>query len=508
MPETENWKKTEQHFIVNNGAEPESLDPALITGVPESRIVGALFEGLVDLDPLTLEPKPAVAESWEISQDGLVYTFKLRKDAKWSDGKSLVANDFLVSWKRVISPKIGAAYAYQLFPVFGAEDYYHGKIKDFKDVGIKIVDSHTLQVSLKAPCSYFLDLVAFHTLFPVRIDLIENHGDRWVLPKNFIGNGAYNLQDWSARQKIILVKNSHYWDTQLCKLAKITFLPYDDLDTAYQLFLKGKITWLPSLPLAKLDEIKYNPDYYVIPYLGTYFYRFNVTQPPFDDVRVRKAFSVAIDRKIITEFVLKGGQQPATWFCPKVGGYNPVKGLQYNKDQALQLLQEAGYGLEGKPFPKVELLYNTSESHKMVAQALAQQWKKNLGVTVELRNTEWKVLLSEMDNLNFQIIRSSWIGDYPDPNTFFDMFVSNGGNNRTGWSNRRYDQLLQQAQSEKTKDKRLHLFKEMEKILVEQEFPILPIYMYVSQGLLSESVMGWSDNIRDFHPFKYIWLEE
>ena len=507
-PASEDWKKTKQHFVFNNGTEPESLDPALITGVPESRIVGALFEGLVDLDPETLEPRPGMARDWDISKDRLRYTFRLRQDAKWSDGTPITANDFHSSWERVLNPATGAAYAYQLFPIMGAQEYCSGKLKSFNDVGIKVVDQRTLVVTLKDPCNYFLDLVAFHTLFPVRTDLIKNKGDRWVRPENIICNGAYKLKSWKPRQYIELVKNPHYWDSSFCKLNKVKILPYDDLDTAYKLFLRDKIHWLPGLPLAKLDEIKRNPDYYVMPYLATYFYRFNVTKPPFNDARVRKALSMAIDRKIITDHILKGGQQPATWFCPPVAGYKPVKGLAYNKKAAKKLLSDAGYGSGGIPFPPVEILYNTSESHKVIAEAIAQQWKMNLGIKTALRNTEWKVLLNEMDSLNYQIIRSSWIGDYADPNTFFDMFVRDGGNNRTGWSNSRYDELLKQTQIEKDHERRLKLFREMEQILVEEEFPILPLYIYVNQGLLAEKVHGWHENIRDIHPLKYIWLEE
>ena len=508
-PSSNKWKETKQHFIFNNGTEPESLDPALITGVPESRVVGALFEGLVDLDPKTLEPRPGTARSWTVSDDALQYTFHLRLDAKWSDGTPVTAKDFHSAWERVLNPMTGAAYAYQLFPIVGAEEYQSRKLTSFDDVGIKIVDQHTLEVTLKSPCSYFLDLIAFHTLFPVRVHLIKSKGDRWVRPENIISNGPFKLKSWEPRQKIELVKNPYYWDAEFCKLDKITVLPYDDLDTAYKLFLDSKIHWLPGIPLAKLDEIKRNPDYYVMPYLGTYFYRFNVTRPPFDDVRVRKAFSLAIDRNVITDHVLKGGQQPATWFCPPVAGYKPVNGLAYNKEAAKKLFNKAGYSVDGKKsFPVVELLYNTSESHKIVAEAIAQQWKTNLGVKVALRNTEWKVLLNDMDTLNYQIIRSSWIGDYGDPNTFFDMFTKDGGNNRTGWSNARYDELLKEASLELDNTKRLELFREMERILVVEEFPILPLYMYVNQGLLAETVQGWYENIRDHHPLKYIWFED
>ncbi len=508
LPKTENWKANKQHFIFNNGTDPESLDPALITGVPESRLVGELFEGLVNLDPKTLEPRPGVAYRWEILNNGLTYKFHLRKNAKWSDGADLTAHDFYQSWKRVLTPSTGSSYAYQLFPVKGAKESHTNPINSFNNVGIKVIDKHTLSVQLHSPCNYFLDLVAFHTLFPVPVSLINKYKDQWVRVEHIISNGPFKLSAWKPRQKIDMVKNEHYWGSKICKLEKITVFPYDNLDTSYQLFLQNKILWMPAIPLEKLNEIIRNPDYYVMPYLGSYFYRFNVTKAPFDDVRVRKAFSLAINRRVITEHILKAGQQPATWFCPPVSGYEPVQGFKYNRDRARKLLAEAGYGANGHPFPNVEILYNTSEQHKKVAEAIVQQWKHNLGVSVSLRNTEWKVLLNDMDNLNFQIIRSSWIGDYGDPNTFFDMFVTNGGNNRTGWSNKEYDSLLLETQRETNKVKRHEIFQKMERLLVEKEFPILPLYIYVNQGVLNETVNGWYENVRDMHPLKYIWLED
>ncbi len=508
VPKSKNWQAKEQHFIFNNGTDPESLDPALVTGVPESRLVAELFEGLVNLDPKTLEPRPGVAYRWEISPNGLTYKFHLRKNAKWSDGSELTAHDFYESWKRVLTPATGSAYAYQLFPVKGAEEFHGNRLDSFDGVGIKVAAKYTLNVELKTHCHYFLDLVAFHTLFPVPVSLINKYRDQWVRAKHIISNGPFRLSTWKPRQRIELVKNNHYWGRSICKLKKITVFPYDNLDTAYQLFLQNKIHWMPAIPLEKLSEIIRHPDYYVMPYLGSYFYRFNVTKAPFDDVRVRKAFSLAIDRRIITEHILKAGQQPATWFCPPISSYEPVPGLKYNKDRARQLLVEAGYGVNGRSFPNIEILYNTSEQHKKVAEAIVQQWKNNLGVSVSLRNTEWKVLLSDMDNLNFQIIRSSWIGDYGDPNTFFDMFVTKGGNNRTGWSNEEYDSLLLESQRETDNVKRYQIFQKMERLLIEKEFPILPLYIYVNQGVLNESVNGWYENVRDMHPLKYIWLED
>ena len=507
LPEGDAWRETEQHFVFNNGTEPETLDPALITGVPESRIVDALFEGLISLDPETLEPRPGVAASWSISADQLSYTFNLRANAKWSDGSPVTSQDFMASWERVLTPTTAAAYAYQLYPVKNAEAFNRGDIAEFAEVGATAPDARTFVVTLERPCPYFLDLVAFHTLFPTPTAVIKQHGDRWVRKDNIVNNGPFVLSEWLPEQRIELTGNPHYWDRKHVTLKKITVSPQTELNVAFNLFKKKQLHWLPALPLARIEEAQRDPDYYVMPYLGVYFYRFNCTKPPFNDARVRQAFVLVINRELITSHILKGGQEPATWFCPPAGGYKHVAGLAYDPEKAVALLAEAGYGQNGKPFPEVELLYNTSEGHKAVAEALSQQWKNNLGAQISLHNSEWKVFLSDMNQLNYQIARSSWIGDYNDPNTFFDMWVSDGGNNRTGWSSKPYDELLQQAANEPDKATRFALFQDMERILVEQEMPILPLYIYVNQGLLAEQVLGWYDNVRDYHPLKYIWLE-
>ncbi|MBA2480054.1 MAG: peptide ABC transporter substrate-binding protein [Planctomycetes bacterium] len=517
QPESDAWKKSEQVFVFNNQAEPETLDPTIMKGVLESRLGIALFEGLVTNDPKTLEPRPGVATSWTVSDDRLTYTFSLRADARWSDGSPLTAQDFARSWKRAITPATGAEYVYQLFPIAGAEDFHAGKITDVAQVGITVVDDRTLQVRLRAPCPYFLDLVAFTTLSPVPIDRVDKFGDRWVLPENILSNGPFKLASWERGKGIELVPNDHYWDRQQVRLTKVIARPYDKDDIAYQLYLDQKLDWIPGVPVAKIDEIKRNPDYYATPYLGSGFYRFNCTKPPFNDARVRKAFSLAIDRKTITEHVLRAGEVPATWFVPdigaEVGGYRHVTGLAEDRELARTLLAECSYSVPGRPsfktmdFPPVELLYNTSENNKAIAEAIVSQWKDALGVTVNLRNSEWKVYLSDMDALKFDICRGSWVGDYNDANTFLDMFVTDGGNNRTGWSNAEYDRLVAESQREGDPTKRLALLQRLERMLVEEHLPIMPMYIYVNKGLLRERVRGWHENVRDLHPLQYLWIE-
>lgn len=491
---------------MNLQAEPETLDPGLITGSNEMRIANNLFEGLLTFHPKSLKPIPGMAESWTISDDGLIYTFKLRS-AKWSNGKALTALDFLKSWERVLNPKTGASYASQLFPIQNAEAYNKSTVKNFDEVGVKATQSDLLEVRLHTPCPYFLDLCAFTTLNPVPIDLVNRHREQWTKSEHIIGNGPFILKERKARQSLTLVPNPHYWDRDAIELSEIKATIIDDLDTAYKLYTKGELDWLSALPVDKVEEATWHPHYFAMPYMGVYFYRFNVNRPPFNDARVRKALSLAVDRVSITRQVLKGGQQPANFFCPPVGGYSSKVGLKDDPDQAKKLLDEAGFK-DRNTFPEVEIYYNTSESHKRVAEAISQQWKHTLGIKTRLRNTEWKTFLTQMKNLEFDICRSSWIGDYGDPNTFFDLFQSESGNNRTGWKNMAYDELLRKSQLSQDQQERFKLFEAMEKILIEEEFPIFPIYIYVNRGMLHPRVQGWYPNVRDLHPLKYIRLTE
>lgn len=505
-PKNDNWKKVQQHIQFNNDAEPESLDPAVITGLLEFRIVDGLFEGLVTLDPKTLEARPGVAESWVLSENQLVYVFKIRQNAKWSNGQPVVASDFFNAWERVLNPKQAAPYNYQLFPIKNAKEYAEGKISDFSQVGVKVLSNLELQVTLAMPCPYFLNLASFPTLFPVPMELVKKHDLKWIHPENIVSNGAYTLKEWKSRDKIVLVKNEHYWDKDFCKIEKVTILPIDDVETAYKKFLNNELHWISTVPLPKIPEAKKLPEYFQHESLATYFYRFNVEVPPFNNVKVRKALSIAIDREALTKFVLNGIHTPATYFCPPAAGYKHVKGLPFNIDEAKKLLAESGLHTSEKPLT-FELSYNKNDNNQKIAEYLAEAWMKNLGVKVTLKNSEWKTYLEDMEKRRYQIMRSSWFADYNDPNSFFDMWVSNGGNNRTGWSNKQYDDLLLEAQKEKDPQKRLAIFQKMEVILIEEELPILPLYIPANIGLLQESVNGWYENILAYHPFKYLWLE-
>jgi oligopeptide transport system substrate-binding protein len=505
-PRSQTWRETPQHFVFNNESEPETLDLHAMTGSPELRLALALFEGLTTLDPRTLEPRPGLAEAWTMDSSGRRFTFTLRPNLRWSDGRPLTADDFVASWRRALTPATGCSYAGLFFVIDGAEAWHRAPGADFASVGVRAPDARTLEVTLRAPCAYFLELTAFATFSPVRADLIAAHGEAWTRAGRLVGSGPFVLAEWDPRRQIRMTPNTNYWDAAFVKLTSVTALPLDDQNTAYQMFLKGGIHWLPGIPQARAEEIRRHPDYYVAPFFGTYFYRFNTTREPFNDARVRRAFSLATDRREITDHILKSGQLPVASFCPPVGGYEPVDGLPYDRDAARDLLAQAGYGPGGRPFPPVEVLYNTSEGHKLTAEAVSQQWRRNLGIAATARNVEWKVFLTDMRDLDYQLCRASWIGDYGDPSTFFDIFRGDDGNNRTGWKNAVYDRLSREAAEQSEPGRRWALYQRMEQILTVEECPILPLYRYVNQGLLSPMVCGWYANIRDVHNYKYMWL--
>ena len=463
-------------IVILNGAEPESLDPAIITGQPDGRVVGALFEGLTRLQAETATPEPAIAERWEISPDGKIYTFHLRTNAVWSTGEPIEAEDFVYSWRRVVDPATACDYAGQMFFVKNAEDISTGKIKDLTQLGTKAIDRHTFRVELIGPTPFFLDLCAFRTLFVVPRRAIEKHGDRWLMVRPVPTSGQYVLDSWRIHDRIRLRKNPRHWDAANVQNEVVDLLPIDSAYSALNLYERGQadIIWDKNLvPTELLDVLRKRPDCHLFDYLGTYFFRFNVTRAPFKDPRVRKALALVVDKKRIVEKIMKGGEKVASCLNPPgVAEYQPPEGLGYDPELARKLLAEAGYP-GGRGFPVFHYLFNTSKQHESIAVELQQMWKTELGINMELRQTEWKVYLAAQSELDFDTTRSSWIGDYNDPNTFLDIFMSNNGNNRTGWKNAPYDQLVRQANATLDRSKRARLMAEAETILVREELPIV-----------------------------------
>lgn len=495
-----------------NGAEPKDLDPHIVTGVPEFHILQNLFEPLVSKDAKTLQPVPGMAESWTISKDGKVYTFKLRANAKWSDGSPFTASDFVYSWTRLLDPKTASEYAYQGYYIKNGKAFNEGKIKDASQLGLKAIDDRTFEVTLEQPVPFFLSLLYHHSLYPVPRKAIEAHKEKWTRPENMVSNGAFKLDKWEMNQVISVVKNPNYWDAATTTLERVNFWPIEKADTEEKMFRSGKLHVTETVPLEKVSTWQADKSgvYNQHPYLGVYYYWFNVTKKPLDDKRVRQALALAIDRDRIVKYVTKAGQIPATFFTPPgTGGYNPKPRLPADLsqlDKAKKLLADAGYP-NGKGLPPIEILFNTQDGHKKIAEAIQQMWKENLGINVTLINQEWKVYLDTLRTKNYMTARAGWIGDYNDPNTFLDMFMTDNGNNRCGFANKAYDAILEKASKEQDTAKRLALFDQAEAILMD-EVPVMPIYIYTRTYLLKPEVQGFYANVEDIHPLKFVKLAQ
>ena len=497
-----------------NGTEPASLDPHIATGVPEHHIMSSVMEGLVLKDRKSLEPRPGVAESWTISDDGRIYTFKLRDDARWSNGDPHIANDYVWSWWRALQPALGNQYAYMLFPIKNAKRYYDGKTEDFGDVGVKALDKRTLQVTLTNPTPYFLQLLDHYSLFPVHQATIEKFGNadqrgtRWSYEGNLVSNGPFKLDEWKINRHITVTRNLHYWDNDNVALNGIVFKPVENTVTEERMFRAGQLHVTSNVPADKISTYRKSnsTELKIAPYLGTYFYRLNIKTPQLQDRRVRRALGMAIDREKLVENITKGGQIPAyTMTPPGTMGYYPTSTLAFDPEGAKNLLSEAGYP-NGEGFPAIEILYNTNEGHRKIAVALQEMWKDYLNIDIKLLNQEWKVYLATESAGDYQISRGGWIGDYVDPNNFLDMFLCGGGNNRTGWCNEEYDRLiLEVAPSQSSHEERLAVFQQAETMLLD-DMPIIPVYTYTSVKLVDSSVENLDGNILNQAMYKDIYL--
>ena len=502
-----------QVFRYDNFAEPQDLDPQVVTGVPEFHLLQALSEGLLTASPVDLHPGPGLASSWEVSSDGLVYTFHLRDNLRWSDGSPITTDDFLMSWKRMISPKIASEYAYLIYNfVKGAKDYYEGKITDFGQVGMKAPDARTLQVTLLSPTPFLPKIIANHFSWdplPIKVlqrfGALEERSTPWTRAGNPVCSGPFMLKEWSPQKRIVVVRNPYYWDAANVKLDEVDFLPTEDIPAEERMFRDNQEDRTQEIPTDKIDAYKRDhPELiHIEPYLGVYFYRCNVTRPPLNDKRVRKALALAIDRESLVKNVVRGGQQPAYAVSPPGNtGYSPRARLSGTLDDARRLLAEAGYP-GGKGLPPIQLLYNTNSNNKQVAEAIQEMWRRNLGVTIDLMNEEWKVYLDSQHTHNYQMERSAWIADYPDPHVFLEIYETGNGNNDTLWSNADYDRLLHEALRAKDDATRYEIYQKMDAILVD-ECPVIPIYYYTRPYLMSTKVKGYSPNLMDNPFFKTI----
>lgn len=585
-------------FSFSNETEIKSLDPAIVAGVPENRIMNAIHEGLVRMDARQ-QVQPGVAESWDVSDDGVTYTFHLRHDAKWSNGQPVTARDFEYSMRRVLDPVTASEYAYQAWYLVGAEDYtkpsqslapgkqvevelhdppkgapphargevLRGQLKsieidpdagdraddpaeffktrsfvveidgaerrfrvtprarsvadaeacnqiltDFSTVGYRALDDHTVEMKLKSRTQYWLQLVGSYTFAAVHQPTIEKHGaPQWTYPENIVTNGPYKVQFRRLRDRIRLVKNPQHWDRENVKINTIDALAVGSDITSFNLYETGQIDWVtkvePLVSQSLLEDDPPRPDFNPAPMFTSYYYEFSVNRPPLDDPRVRQALSMAMDRAEIVRTACAGEAPAMSLVPPGIPGYTSPQCRAENVQEARRLLAEAGYP-EGKGFRKIEILYNSGyEGHKTIAELVRKQWQANLGINVATRNEEWSTYNNSLRQHKFDVARRAWNGDYLDPNTFLDMFVTGGENNDPDYSNPKYDELIESSQSEPDPERRLEILEEAEELLME-ELPILPIYFYVSRNLVRPRLRGFYNNALDQHPLWALWIDD
>jgi len=507
----------EQILHLGNLSEPKDLDPHVVTSVSAYNVISALLEGLVSEDPddPSLRPVPGVAESWTVSDDQTVYTFKLRPNAKWSNGDPVTTEDFLFSYQRILSPALGSPYAYMLHVLKNAKAYNLGTLTDFNTVGVKAPDAQTLELTLEAPVPSFLSQLNHWSWFPVHKATLLAHGKmdqmgtKWTQPGNFVGNGPFTLKSWRQNQSIVVQKNPLYWDADRVRLNEIHFYPIGDHMIEERSFRAGQLHVTGTVPLERVAYYQQNkPELLRLdPYLRSYYYLLNINKPPLNDLRVRKALALALDREMLAEFVTRSGEQPAYSLTPPgIANYIPPKPFSTDIEEARNLMAEAGYP-EGKGFPQLTLLYHTSNLHTRIAEVVQQMWKDHLGIDITLENVEWKVYQARRKERKYDIARAEWVADYVDPSSFLEVWLTGGGNNHTGWSSEAYDALIRQASQTPDEQERNTVFHKAESILLG-EMPLIPLLFLPSKSLIQPSVKGWNPSILDRHPYKYIYLEE
>jgi len=496
------------------GAEVPDLDPHLATTLAESQVINSLFEGLVIPNPDGGAPLPGVAKSWTVSEDGLVYTFLLRDGALWSNGSPVTATDFLESFRRILSPDLASGNATMLYPILNARGYHHGEVADFGQVGVKAVSSGELVISLEAPCPFLLELATHWSWLPVPIEQISRHGpvhergSRWTRPGDLIGNGPFVLMEWIPNQWIRVERSPTYWDRQTVRLRRINFHAIDSVEAEERAYRAGQLHITEALPLGKIDTYRRaaDPALRIEPFLSVYFYRLNVNHPVLKDVRVRRALALSINKMKLTETVLRGAQMPAGSFTPRgIGGYTPPSGLTSNPNLARRLLAEAGYP-EGIGFPHLEILFNSSENHRLIAEAIQEMWRSELGIECLLLNQDLRVYLENRRMVNYEICRSGWVADYVDPLSFLELLTTANADNQTGWSNPEFDRLIDAARHDLNRQSRHDVFRRAEEILLDQ-VPVIPLYHYSTIRLVDPRVRGWAPHPLDQHPYKFVYLE-
>ncbi|MCP3030277.1 peptide ABC transporter substrate-binding protein [Halobacillus sp. A1] len=491
---------------MNNGAEPTSLDPPIGFDAASWNVLNNLMEGMTRLSQ-EHEPEEATAENIEVSEDGTEYTFTIREDAKWSNGDDVSAEDFEFAWKRLLDPETASAAAFLGYFIEGGEEFNNGE-GSADDVMVEAVDDKELHVTLTAPTNYFLNIISNPAFFPINKEVAEEDEEWFTEAESFVGNGPFSLTEWEHDNEMVLEKNEEYWDAETVQLEEVHFAMVDDSNTEYQLYDSGDLD-NSEIPSDSAEELLESDEVTIEDQAGTQFYRFNVEEEPFQNEKIRKAFALAINQEDIVNYVTKMGEEPARGFVSP--GFNDANGndfreesgdlVQYDAEEAKQLLEE-GKEEEGyDELPEVTLSYNTDDTNKSIAESMQEMYSQNLGVDVSLENTEWNVFLEDQKALEHQFSRSSFLADYADPINFLESFTTDSSMNRTGWSNKEYDNLIAQAKEETDEEQRFQHMYEAEQILFE-EMPIFPIHFYNQVFLQKDNVDGI---VR--HPVGYLELK-
>jgi oligopeptide transport system substrate-binding protein len=500
-------------FIFDNSGEPETLDPHRLSAQNDALLALNMFEGLVTRDSTYLKLEPALAAHWEVSRDGLKYTFSLQKGLKWSNGEAITAEQIRGSFLRAMDPAVACSYLqYYTENIEGADEfvknYNSSERKKFEDkLGIRL-KGDLLEIKLKRPNILFIDYLTQPHFSVVHPSMWSATSKAWNNPAEFIVNGAYKLKTWEVNKQVVLEKNPSYREASRIKIPTIVALPINDQNTVYNLYRSKQIDWTGENTIASqlVSSLRADPEFSLMTSLGTYTYVLNVSKKPLDNVKVRRALSHAIHRAEVTDKILRGGQLPSNRYVPPgIETYrpniDPPAPFDKQIEVAKNLLAEAGFP-EGKGFPELTIAYNTNESHHKIAQAVQQMWKKYLGVNVKLENKEWKVFLEEQSQKKYDISRQSWIGDLPDAANMMDIFVSGGGNNHSLWGSPTFDRLIRESFGMRDKKARAEVLSKAEKILLD-EVPIIPIYHYVFYSLMSPRVKGFQPNMFGKYQFKY-----
>ena len=498
---------------VANFGEPDSLDPHRATGVWENRIIGDMFLGLTTEGP-DGTVVPGAAETWTVSEDGRTFVFKLR-DHNWSDGTPVTADDFVYSLRRIVDPALAAQYASLLYPIKNSEALNTGELEGMENLGVRAIDDKTLEITLEAPTPYFISQLTHYTAWPVPRHVVEVLGDDWTNPGNLVSNGAYTLTEWVPNGHVRIVKNPGFYDVGNVSIDEVVFFPGEDRSAGQKRFRAGEVDVATDFASDQIKFLRRNLDNEtrIAPYLGIYYYPINTKKPPFDDVRVRQALSMAVNREAITDKVLQTGEVPAYSFVPPgTDNYGEPSFVEWRNvdyaervQRATALLAEAGFGPDN-PL-KMTLRYNTSENHKKIAVAVASMWKQ-LGVEAELFNTEVKVHYNDLQGGDFQVARAGWIADYNDPQNFLYLLQqSTGPLNYGQYDNPEFESLMQQAAQTADLNARANLLGEAEAIAMDDQ-PLIPIYYYVSKNLVSDRVQGWVDNTKDIHRTRWLSLAQ